>query len=676
MIRVWLGQRLTAAASVIGGAVGSLAYFLVLLDFGTDLTRRAHALGFASNFFDLQARAFLSGRLDIPAGSIGIEGFEIGDKTYMYFPPFPALVRLPIFLVTDRFDGRLTLVMMAVAFALYAVMAARLVWLIRSCLRHGPLSAGEAVAGGIFIALVTGGTVLTFDASLPWVYHEVYVWAAALVVGALYWFLRVMLDPQRGHIVALLGFTMAAILTRTTGGFAVAITVLAVGAWTVARRSTRGGRGTGLLLIATGALPILASAAYNWAKFRHPYLFPLESQVWTRVNEHRRVALEANGGTITGPQFLPTTLVNYFRPDGIRFTAYFPWVSLPAEPARAVGATVVDQTYRTGSVPAFNPLLFTLSVLALRVLAKGRRSASVRALTPVVVAAAGVAGGIMMYGYLTMRYTTEFVPLLVVAGAIGFWSVLTRWARGTRRHWRAGMTLMAVLTLFSIGAHMITGVTATAFTSRGPVLRDYVRTQVQLNGTPDGALAPLVHRFAGDPSGGTADDLGVVGDCSALYVHSGDAYDPWVLVERRNRAVELTASSDVSAGEVTLFDITSDEPRHVVMQIDSSQNALIFIRGREGDALGAYLPVHANSVVRVGVGVDSATGMAVVSASPGGRVARVPLAHWNAEWVSQPGTIQVPTAAATDAQALGLTLSPMTTPELPLCNAVAASARP
>ena len=40
-----------------------------------------------------------------------------------------------------------------------------------------------------------------------------------------------------------------------------------------------------------------------------PYLFPLEDQVWTGVNERRREALEVNGGTITGPQFFTTSFV-------------------------------------------------------------------------------------------------------------------------------------------------------------------------------------------------------------------------------------------------------------------------------------------------------------------------------------------------------------------------------
>ena len=53
-----------------GVAVGSAAYLLTLLAFGRDLTRTAMGLGYASNFFDLQARAFMDGRIWVPDGSL------------------------------------------------------------------------------------------------------------------------------------------------------------------------------------------------------------------------------------------------------------------------------------------------------------------------------------------------------------------------------------------------------------------------------------------------------------------------------------------------------------------------------------------------------------------------------------------------------------------------------
>ena len=55
-------DRLRIRRSIIGGAVaGFLPYVCVLWDFRLNPLRRAGAHGFASNFYDLQARAVLDG---------------------------------------------------------------------------------------------------------------------------------------------------------------------------------------------------------------------------------------------------------------------------------------------------------------------------------------------------------------------------------------------------------------------------------------------------------------------------------------------------------------------------------------------------------------------------------------------------------------------------------------
>lgn len=670
MIRGFVRGRLPQVSGVLGCLLGGLVYAAVLLDFRTDWTRRAIELGFASNFFDLQARAFLDGRLWVPDGSLGIEGFLVRGHTYMYFPPFPALARIPIFLVTDRYDGRLTLAMMAFAFLLYAVMVTKLLWLIRSCFTISPVTGREAVAAALFLVVATGGTVLTFDAALPWVYHEVYVWAVALAVGSLYHLLRTMLDPSLENTLWLGGFTVATALTRTTGGFAIAGIVIIIGLWIAFGRASASHRRAGLLVVAAGVVPIAVSITYNWVKFRHPYLFPLEHQVWTEVNAHRREALAANGGTITGPQFLPATLGNYFNPFGVRFTPWFPWISLPAEPATAFGGAVLDQTYRTGSVIAFNPLLFGLSVAGIVALVRRRTSRVVKLLWAPLIAAGGIGGGVMMYGYLTMRYTSEFVPLLVIGGAIGLWAILPQMSTRPRTA-ALSLVLMTMLVTWSVLAHVATGHTASVTSARGERLKDYVRHQLaNAGGTRQGF--PPVLDVTSHPSGGTTDSLGIEGDCDALYLNTGDQYDPWILVERRPVAITVDAGSDVQPGTIALFDIDSTDKRQVVMDIDRESNALIFIRGASGDAGGTYIPVHQGQSIRVGVGVDTGLGMARVSASPGGHVAYVPWAYWGDDWIAAQGAISPTPGSRARATEMGLTIRSSPTPPLSLCSRVAA----
>ena len=136
--------------------VGGLAYVLTLLQYGHDLTRTALAPGYFSQFFDLQGRAILDGRLSLPEGSLSIEGFVHDGQTYTYFPPFPALIRLPVLMTTHEYDGRLTLLSMAAAWIVFAVMLAKLIWFVM------PRVAGttdvtrtQAVLAGLFL----GGSV-------------------------------------------------------------------------------------------------------------------------------------------------------------------------------------------------------------------------------------------------------------------------------------------------------------------------------------------------------------------------------------------------------------------------------------------------------------------------------------------------------------------------------------
>ena len=121
----------------------------------------------------------------------------------------------------------------------------------------------------------------------------------------------------------------------------------------------------GARLALAGLVPLSVGIAVNWAKFRHPYMFPLEDQVWTSVNEHRRLALAANGGDLVSPKIFPSTAVNYFRPDGIRFIGSVPVRHAARRPGASYGGSFLDQTYRTGSVVAFMPLLFLLSAWGL-----------------------------------------------------------------------------------------------------------------------------------------------------------------------------------------------------------------------------------------------------------------------------------------------------------------------
>lgn len=672
-----IDQRRSIWGSSIGLVLGGLPFMLTLLDYRFDLQRTAVKQGFASNFFDIQARAFLDGRISVPENSLGIEGFVVDGNTYMYFPPFPALLRIPVMWVTNEFDGKLSLVSMGIAWVVFAVLTVKLYWLVRSCIRPGvAVSRLDAVCAAIFIAAATGGTVLTFVASLPWVYHEVYMWAVALVVGTMYWLVRVSLKPTPQAIAWLGAFTLATILTRTTGGIAMCLAVGAAGAWLYFRRPEVDQR-LAKWVMACAAVPLVVSIAYNTAKFGQPFLFPLESQVWTEVNSHRREVLEANNGSLTGAQFFLTSFANYLGPTGIRFVDYFPWITLPAEPAQAYGGAIVDQTYRTGSIAAFMPLLLLLSIGSLAVIFRRRQSTEIAALRAPLIGGVLVTGGIMAYGYVANRYTSEFVPVLVMGGAVGMNAVAAQLQRRPRNLKLAAVSIMAILAAFSIGAQMATAVAITAQTTRGKELIDYIALQYKLSGGPGSPVSRLVTTSDDAPSGGRTDQLHIQGDCDALYLNTGDQYEPWILVAARDSVVEVRAGEVVRDAVLPLFELTSSRKNTIGIETDSTNRARVVTRAEgEKATYGYWFGLQPGDAFTVGLRTLTDYGLVEVSSLPGGFASFVPSVTIDDDWFTTPGSIEAITPDARALRRSGLAVNSLPGFPVQLCEQLAADASP
>lgn len=661
----------TRTATGWGIAAGAAVFFLVLFDFGTNVERTAVAIGYGSNFYDLQAQAFLHGHLYLPDGSLGIEGFVVGGHTYMYFPPFPALLRIPLMLVTHEFDGRLSLVSMGVAWIVFAIMATKLFWLVRECARpDAPLGRAEAVVCAFVLATITGGTTLVFDASLPWVYHEAYLWAVALAAGALYWLVRVGIDPTAKAIWWLGGFNLALIMTRATGGFALCAVSLVVAVRALTGRPHPDRRRAGWAIGAAALVPLATSVAYNVIKFHHPYLFPLQDQVWTAVNPRRREALHHNGGTITGPQFLLTGIVNYLRPDGIRFTSWFPWITLPAHPAPAYGGAFLDQSYRTGSAPAFMPLLTLLTVWSL-VRTYFVRSGAVakRALRLPLLGALLIPFGVLDYGYLAHRYTSEFVPLLVLGAAIGCADLAPRLGALRLRWLVPSMVIIAALALSGIAANAATGFTAAAQTYGGDPLRRYVSLQEETSGF--GGLPPVVQSTT-LPTRAPTDELRIVGNCNGLYLSTGDAYQPWVTVE--NRPVRLRViirAKSLRRGQLLILTISGLTPTTVYLQVDPrGRLRFVTVTGARSQ-FGSWLTVTRGEEYSLIVTTRTDFQLFQVSALPGGPVAAVSAAQFDDHGDTHLGFVRANVPGAAAQRRVGVQVEPGVTAPPDLCARIA-----
>ncbi|MDP1820729.1 MAG: hypothetical protein Q8K58_12690 [Acidimicrobiales bacterium] len=563
--------RRYAKAMTVSGLFALVPYLAILWDLRFDPLRTARPDGQFSSFYDVQARALLDGSLSVPSSQLGIEAFVIDGQNHMYFPPGPALARLPLLAVTHALDGKLTAISMLLAWLAGSVLVSLLLWRTRRMLRgDAELGRAEAAAYGLLLVGATAGSVLLYLGSLPWVYHEAYAWATVMALGWAFALLGVLEDPRARRVVATGLFVLGALLSRTTTGLAGVGATAIVAVWFLSgrrgERALRCARG----LFFAALLPLSVAVTINEAKFDHPFLFPLEKQVWTEVNEQRRRTLDANGGDLVSAAVLPDTISAYFRPDGVRFTDVFPFITLPAEPPAAPPGGHLDQTYRTGSAVACMPALFLLAAWG-TVTTFRRRAAPGAALLRVPLLGTGaISGAIMIFGYISYRYTSELVPFLVLASGVGFVDLARRfddrppiWRR------RAVLGLGAVIA-FSVAAHTAIGFAAARTTTSGADLQAYVRAQDRISSiTPGDPLGGHIAQSGLLPADGPADRLHIVGDCDGLYLGTGETLWPWMPVELRQLDFEVRVHlrPDRDGGPTAIgvpLATVIDDPDHVL----------------------------------------------------------------------------------------------------------------
>ncbi len=532
-------------------ALGALLFIPLLWNFGFHPLHQGLTGGEFSGFFDEQARALLHGHLNIQHGTAGIEAFVVDGREYLYYPPGPAILRMPIVAVTDYFRWRLTAPSMLLAWFVIAFTAGRLMWVVRQLMRpQAALSRWElAMFGAVHVSLCAGSVIL-FLASMPWVYHEVYVWSIAMVLGAGLALIRLAQAPTRKTALIFGAFVFGAVMVRATAGWGLALAAIVMAIWMWRGGFGAEGRRVALWVAVAGLGPLAVGIAINWAKFQHPYLFPLEKQVFTAMSPRRQHALQANGGDIVNFNLLPTTANAYLRPNGIRFMSVFPFVSLPGRPVETVGNAVVDQPYRTGSVTAFMPLLFGLTVWGAVTMFRTSTRAATRLIRVPFAAATLIASPIMIYGYIGYRYTSEFIPILAIGSIVGVTQLVTVTAAWARPRRLLVLSVVTVLALFGAVANMAAGVSLQHMSNPGPLLDRYVRAQLDFNDLLGGAMADNILQVDQLPGQSVADQIAIVGDCDGAFMGTGDIYGPWEPIAMREWLITITISQDLTSGTI------------------------------------------------------------------------------------------------------------------------------
>ena len=517
------GRRRFTWAALIAIALTAVPFIWILWsDWGPANPLRLSV--YQDNFYDLQTRAMFHGHLALANGALGIEGFLHDGHTYTYFGLFPSLIRMPVLLVTSSLDGKLTASYVLLSWLLTGLFASLLLWRVRFLVRgDSVMGRAEATAFGVLMATIMGGTIWMLLAATPYVFNEDLAWSICLTVGSVFALLGVVERPSWGRVIASGVLILCANLDRATTGWACVVGAGLIAGWFLLGLGGQENRRWCLPVLAAGLIPLAIGCAVNYAKFGVWFGVSNTEQVWTHVNAYRRKFLAANHGAEEGTIFVPTNLATYFRPNGLSFSRVFPFVTLPTSPPKALGGVLFDRLYRTPSLPASTPLLFLLSiwgfVTAFRPKAVGRV-----AKTRLLLLATGSAGAaLMLWGYISPRYLGDFVPFLVLAGAVAMADIFRR-LEGRRRSVRVGaVTVIGVAALFSIAANVGIAIMPNEEWDATQVL-NYVQTQKDISDLTGHPLEANVLRGDSLPPWGPAGQLYVIGNCSGLYVSNGEVY--------------------------------------------------------------------------------------------------------------------------------------------------------
>jgi hypothetical protein len=536
--RISVGLNKFVISVSAGMAVVLVPYLFVLWDLWNSTFSVVRSVG-PSDFYDLQAHAMGHGHLYIAANRLGIEAFFHHGRAFTYFGIFPSLLRAPVLALFPSSFGHLTAPSLLAAWLLTGLLASLLLWRVRILIRGSASMAWtEAITCGILIAAITGGSVLVYLAANPWVYDEDLAWSAALTLGVLFTLLGVLERPTGWRVLAAGIFILACSLNRLSTGWACIIGGLLVAVWFLLGRGGPSNRRWCFPMLAAAVIPLVVASAVNTAKFGSPISLPMADQAWTQISAHRRHFLAVNGGRGFGLQFLPSTVDAYLQPGGIRFSSLFPFITLPASPAAAIGGVVLDQTLQTGSVPATMPLLFLLSLWGAVTAFRPNSIGSIRLTRILFVTGALATAGVMLWGYIAERYLADFMPLLILASIVG---IVDLWRRGDRKPRRMKATLFAAvafLALFGLVANVGAALESMNSWTTSQALR-FVEAQKALS---IGSLASSVVRGPRLPYWGPTGQIYDVNNCSGLYVSSGQdfSYSPgqriqhatWVPIEQ------------------------------------------------------------------------------------------------------------------------------------------------
>ncbi len=318
------------------------------------------------------------------------------------------------------------------------------------------------VAGWLFT--LGAGSVLMYQAYVPFVYEEAVLWGVAFAFLGVDAVIAVTQRATLGRIALASLFATLAILTRPTVGLGptIGLAFLALCAAVSAARTRAGAKGkTGsatptntdgfrrVVLLGVGAVvPVLTLGAVNFAKFGEIGI-PYSAYFLGRKSPVVHSVIEHNHGSFFNVRIIPTALLAYLRPDTFHLDAQWPYVGFNSKvPTTLFGAHVYGWTV---SIPTMMPLLSVLAVAGgIALVRGGRRRGPVNVLIPALVGTTIAVIPGLAYCFFAPYYMGDFLPLLVILASVAVCGLAQMPEAGWTGARRTGIVLVIVLAAANI----------------------------------------------------------------------------------------------------------------------------------------------------------------------------------------------------------------------------------
>lgn len=389
-------------------AVMTAYYWLLATELTGDFSRPARY----EAAFDELGESILRGDAIVTRATAGTEAFLFNGKSSIYFGPFPALLRVALNTVAPAWHGswgRVSCLLAALlcgigVFKFFSSMLERSVSDDRAARKLGAAMGGAVVFG----------SPLTFIIAIPSIWHEAILWGLAASIWALY-YVTLPLSAR-----SCLGFSIGtgvALLSRLT----FAMPLLLVGVVQLFRvwRSQDDGRGRPLPASEAGSkkavlrqlvllcFPVMCASLfqgwYNYARYDSPLKF---------YRGTPRAEIVQSGGLFNVSR-LPYTVAKYFGTGAGRLSVKAPFIWPTTADARPP-AHFPSYHEPVLSLLYLSPGILIAAVIGMILLMKipdtfSRTVLLCLAVQPVLI---------LLYYFVTLRFTADFLPFLIFAAGV------------------------------------------------------------------------------------------------------------------------------------------------------------------------------------------------------------------------------------------------------------------